>query len=680
MTNPLSEPFELPPFSHIQPEHIEPAVESVIAHCKANIDQVVAAGGPYSWDNLELKLDDADDRLNRVWSPISHLNSVKSSPEWRQAHDQCLPALSEYGTWVGQHKGLFSAYQQLADSEAYQTLKPEQRKVIDNALRDFRLSGVDLPADKQQRFAQIQLRLSELSSTFANQLLDATEAWFKQVTDPAQLSGIPESTQQRMADTAKQKELEGYVITLQIPDYLAVMTYADDRALREEVYTAYCTRASEVGPQAGQFDNTPVIEEILALRFELAQLLGFNHYAERSLVTKMAPSWQQVRDFLTDLAERSKPQAEQELSELQAFANDSLGIAELQSWDVAYCSEKLKEQRFDINEEALRPYFPEPKVIDGLFTITGKLFGVHYQRRDDVDVWHPDVRFYDVLNSDDEVIAGFYFDLYARNGKRGGAWMDECQGRRRCGDGSLQLPIAFLTCNLNKPVGDDPALFTHDEVVTLFHEFGHGLHHMLTQVEAGSVAGISGVAWDAVELPSQFLENWCWEQEAITLISGHYQTGEPLPEATLKRMLEAKHFQSAMAMLRQLEFSLFDLKLHAEYDPEQGARVQETLDAVRADVAVLQPPRFNRFQNGFGHIFAGGYAAGYYSYKWAEVLSADAFSRFEEEGIFNEATGRSFRENILERGGSAEPMELFKAFRGREPDIAPLLRHSGIKG
>lgn len=678
MTNPLSKPFTLPPFSAIAPEHIQPAVEAAIAHCKETVAQVLASGGPYSWANLEQPLEDAEDRLHRVWSPVSHLNSVKSSEALRNAHDACLPALAEYSTWLGQHKGLFEAYQQLADSDEYQTLTAEQQKVIDNSLRDFRLSGIDLAPEQQRRFAEIQLRLSELSSGFSNHVLDATEAWQKHVTDEALLDGIPSGSKEQMAETAKAKGLDGYLLTLQMPDYIAVMTYCDNRELREEMYTAYATRASELSPDAGTFDNTPLIEEELALRHEQARLLGFTNYAELSLETKMASSWQQVVGFLMDLGQRSKAQAEKELAELQDFARQQYGLEELASWDMTYYAEKLKEARFDVNEEALRPYFPEAKVVSGLFTVAQRLFGVHFQQRNDVDVWHTDVRYYEVLDADDTVIAGFYLDLYARPQKRGGAWMDDCQGRRHLGSGELQLPVAYLTCNLNKPVGDKPALFTHDEVVTLFHEFGHGLHHMLTRVDAGGVAGINGVAWDAVELPSQFLENWCWEADALSLISGHYQTGEPLPADILQRMLEAKHFQSAMTMLRQLEFGLFDLRLHGEYDPVQGARVQQTLDAVRAEIAVHRPPAFNRFQNGFSHIFAGGYAAGYYSYKWAEVLSADAFSRFEEEGIFNEDTGRSFRENILERGGSEEPMVLFQAFRGREPDIAALLRHSGI--
>jgi oligopeptidase A len=489
---------------------------------------------------------------------------------------------------------------------------------------------------------------------------------------------LPEDAKLAAAEAAAQKELSGWVFTLEFPSYIAIMTYADNRDLRAELYQAYCTRASDQGPTAGQFDNSAIIEETLALRHELAQLLDFDNAAEESLATKMAESPAQVLEFLADLARRAKPQALQDLSELKAFVKAQFGVEELSSWDVTYYSEKLKQAKYSISDEALRPYFPETKVVPGLFSVLNKLFGISVQKREGVDVWHPDVSFYDIFDIKGELRGSFYLDLYARAKKRGGAWMDDCQGRRWKADGSLQHPVAYLTCNFNKPVGGKPALFTHDEVVTLFHEFGHGLHHMLTQVDASAVAGISGVAWDAVELPSQFLENWCWQPEALALISGHYQTGEALPQDMLDKMLAAKNFQSALFLVRQLEFALFDFRLHAEYDPALGGRVQQILDEVRQQVSVIIPPRFNRFQHGFSHIFSGGYAAGYYSYLWAEVLSADAFGRFEEEGIFNAAVGQDFLHCILEKGGSAEPMELFKAFRGREPSNAALLRHMGI--
>lgn len=669
----------LPPFSKISPEQIKPAVEQAIDQAKAAVERAVAATD-ISWHSLITQLDEETDRLGKLWSPVSHLNSVLNSPELRQAYESCLPLLSEFSTWLGQHEGLYQAYQQLAKSEEYASLTPAQQKVIANALRDFTLSGIGLSAEKKQRYGEIQSQLADLDSQFANNTLDATQAWFKRVTDEADLAGLPEDAKLAAAEEAASRQLSGWVFTLEFPSYIAVMTYADNRELRQELYSAYCTRASDQGPTAGQFDNTANIEQTLALKHELAQLLDFSDAAEQSLATKMAQDTPQVLDFLQDLASRAKPQAETDLAELKEFAAAEYQQSELAAWDLAYYAEKLKQAKYAISDEQLRPYFPEHKVISGLFTVLNKLFGIQVKRREGVDVWHPDVSFYDIFDQDDQLRGSFYLDLYARAKKRGGAWMDDCQGRRIKADGSVQYPVAFLTCNFNKPIGGKPALFTHDEVVTLFHEFGHGLHHMLTQVDAAAVAGINGVPWDAVELPSQFLENWCWQPEALAIISGHYETGEPLPQAMLDKMLAAKNFQSAMFLVRQLEFALFDFRLHAQYDPAAGGRVQQILDQVRSEVSVLIPPQFNRFQHGFSHIFAGGYAAGYYSYLWAEVLSADAFSRFEEEGVFNASTGRDFLTWILERGGSAEPMELFTGFRGRKPSNAALLRHMGITG
>jgi len=677
MSNLLTEFQGLPPFSQITPDMVKPAVEQLIAACTADIDAVVQQANP-SWQSLVVAQEENSDRLSRLWSPVSHLNSVLNSAELREAYESCLPLLSEFSTWVGQHEGLYQAYLKLSQSDQYQSLNTAQKKVIENALRDFKLSGIGLSEQKKQRYGEIQSRLSELGSSFSNNTLDATQAWFKHISDESLLAGIPEDAKLAAAEAAEQRELTGWVFTLEFPSYIAVLTYADNAELRAELYQAYCTRASDQGPTAGQFDNSAIIEETLALRHELAQLLDFANAAEESLATKMAENPAQVLDFLADLARRAKPQAQQDLAELQAFANTEFGVQTLNAWDVTYYSEKLKQAKYAISDEALRPYFPETKVVPGLFAVLNKLFGVVVQPRDGVDVWHPDVKFYDIFDQTGELRGSFYLDLYARSKKRGGAWMDDCQGRRWRSDGSLQNPVAYLTCNFNKPVGGKPALFTHDEVVTLFHEFGHGIHHMLTKVDASAVAGISGVAWDAVELPSQFLENWCWQPQALALISGHYETGEPLPAAMLEKMLAAKNFQSAMFLVRQLEFALFDFRLHADYQPELGGRVQQVLDQVRQEVSVIVPPRFNRFQHGFSHIFAGGYAAGYYSYLWAEVLSADAFGRFEEEGIFNQQTGADFLHCILERGGSAEPMELFKAFRGREPSNAALLRHMGI--
>ncbi|RUO32575.1 oligopeptidase A [Aliidiomarina soli] len=674
--NPLAGDFLYPPFSAIQAEHIQPALEQALTESRDLIERVAAQAYP-SWETLVAPLEHADDKISRIWSPVSHMNAVVSNDALREAHDNCLALLSDYSTWVGQHEGLYQAYQTLRGSDEFNSLDQAQQRVITETLRDFELSGVALAPKDKSRYGEIQSRLSELSSTFSNQLLDATHAWYKHVTDENDLAGLPESALAAAAEQAKERDLDGWVFTLDIPSYLPVMMYADNRALREEMYQAFSTRASDQGPNAGEFDNSAVMEETIRLRHELARLLGFASYAELSLATKMADSPAQVMDFLTDLAERSLPAARADVEEVKAYAQANDSLEQLQAWDMAYYSEKLKQQTYDISDETLRPYFPETQVVNGLFEVAKRLFSIRIEEQQGVDTWHPQVRVFNIYDKNDEHRASFYLDLYARGKKRGGAWMAECAVRRRLPDGSLQIPVAYLTCNFNKPVGDTPALFTHDEVITLFHEFGHGLHHMLTQIDVAGVSGINGVAWDAVELPSQFLENWCWEKEALAFISSHYKTGEALPDDLLQRMLAARNFQSAMQMVRQLEFSLFDMRLHHEVDPERVA-IQAILDDVRSKVSVFTPPAYNRFQHSFGHIFAGGYAAGYYSYKWAEVLSADAFARFEEEGIFNPQVGQDFLTQILERGGSDDAMTLFKAFRGREPDISALLRHSGI--
>ncbi|MEZ8385295.1 oligopeptidase A, partial [Vibrio splendidus] len=597
----------------------------------------------------------------------------------RDAYESCLPVLSEYGTWVGQHKGLFEAYKAIKASEAFSALNQAQQKTITDALRDFELSGIGLPADEQHRYGEISKRQSELGSQFSNNVLDATMGWSKQITDVAELAGMPESALAAAQAAAEAKEQEGYLLTLDIPSYLPVMTYCDNQELRKELYEAYVTRASDRGPNAGKWDNTEIITEQLKLRHEIARMLGFSTYSEKSLSTKMAETPDQVLGFLNDLAVKAKPQGEREVEELRQFAEKEFGVSELNLWDIAYYSEKQKQNLFEISDEELRPYFPESNAVSGLFEVLNRVFGMSVTEREGVDTWHDSVRFFDIFDATGTLRGSFYLDLYAREHKRGGAWMDDCRGRRITQSGDLQTPVAYLTCNFNKPVGDKPALFTHDEVVTLFHEFGHGIHHMLTQVDAGAVSGINGVPWDAVELPSQFLENWCWEEEALSFISGHFETGEALPKEMLEKMLAAKNFQSAMFILRQLELGLFDFTLHTEYDPEVGARVLETLADVKSKVSVLPSLDWNRFSHSFGHIFAGGYSAGYYSYLWAEVLSADAFSAFEEEGIFNTETGNRFLNNILEMGGSEEPMELFKRFRGREPQIDAMLRHAGIQ-
>ncbi|OCG45374.1 oligopeptidase A [Gilliamella sp. Fer1-1] len=675
MTNPLLTDVPLPLFSQIKPEHVLPAIQEALKNCRNTIETVLKQNSKYTWDNLIQPIDEVDEKFSRAWSPVSHLNSVKNSSELREAYEACLPLLSEYGTWVGQHKPLYQAYKQLKESEQYATLSKAQKKVIDNALRDFELSGIGLPDDKQKRYGEIVAKLSELSSKYSNNVLDATMGWSKLITDIKELSGMPESALAAAQEQAKIKGKEGWLLTLDIPSYLPVMTYCDNRDLRFELYQAYNTRASDQGPNAGKWDNTEIIKQILDLRYELAQLLGFKTYADKSLATKMAKSTTQVIEFLSDLAIKAKPQGEKELAELKRYAYEFFGASDIKPWDIAYYSEKQKQYLYTINDEELRPYFPQQRVINGLFEVVHRIFGITAKERKGVEVWDPEVKFYDLYAANGELKGSFYLDLYAREHKRGGAWMDDCIGRMRFADGHIQKPVAYLTCNFNRPIGDKPALFTHDEVTTLFHEFGHGLHHMLTEIDVSSVAGINGVPWDAVELPSQFLENWCWQPEALAFISGHYQTGEPLPAEMLEKMLEAKNYQAALFILRQLEFGLFDFKLHTQKDLD----ILNTLAEVRKQVAVVPTVEWGRFPHAFSHIFAGGYAAGYYSYLWAEVLSADAFSRFEEEGIFNAKTGNAFLDNILSQGGSDEPMMLFKNFRGREPQLDALLRHYGIK-
>ncbi|MEM8561361.1 MAG: oligopeptidase A [Pseudomonadota bacterium] len=675
MSNPLLEPHSLPPFSKIAADQVEPAIKQLIERNKRQIERLLVDHSQYSWQSLWEPIEQLDDELAQAWSPVSHLNGVANNDELRSAYNAALPLLSQYNTWTSQHGGLYRAYQQLRDGPSFNTLDIAQQKALGNVLRDFHLAGVALPDDKKQEFANLQERLSELGSHFSDNVLDATNAWSMQVSKE-QLRGLPPTAMANARQAAERAGVDGYLITLDFPSYYPVLLYCDDQQLREEVYRANCTRASDQGPHAGQWDNSKIINEILDLRQSKAELLGFANYAELSMATKMADSPEQVRQFLAELATKSRPQAQKEWAQLLDFAAEQYGVESLNAWDISYYSEKLKESRYQVSQEAIRPYLPIDKVLHGLFEIVQKLYGVAVRETTGFDSYHEDVRLFDLV-SGKEVIARFYLDLYARADKRGGAWMDNCRDRRMA-NGRLQIPVAYLVCNFTPPVNETPALLTHDELTTLFHEFGHGLHHMLTRQSVATISGINGVAWDAVELPSQILENWCWERKALELISGHYETGEPLPDELLEKMLAARNFQSAMLMVRQLEFALFDLQLHSTWEGSDKSSVQSTLDDVRANVAVVIPPTFNRFQHGFSHIFAGGYAAGYYSYKWAEVLSADAFSRFEEEGIFNQDTGKDFKEAILEAGGSKEAMELFISFRGREPEIAPLLRHSGI--
>ncbi len=676
MHNPLLDMTGLPPFPSILPEHVEPALDATLEHCRARIAALTAADRVPTWEGFVEPLEEVDDALNRMWSPVGHLNGVCNSEALRNAYNACLPKLSAYATEVGQNAALFRGYQAVA---AQEHLSGPQRKLVDNALRDFHLSGVDLPADKQARYKDINQELSALTSKYAENLLDATNAWSKTLADEARLAGLPESARALARQTAEQCGESGWMLTLDFPSYQPVMTYADDRALRRELYEAYGTRASDQGPHAGRWDNTQTMERILALRHELAQLLGFANYAERSLATKMAKDPAQVVAFLEDLARHSVTRARGELAELTEFARAEHGVEALEPWDLAYYGEKLRQHRYQVGQEELRPYFPIDRVLPGMFGVAERLFGIRITEVPGLETWHPEVRFFEIRDAAGTLRGQFYLDPFARQNKRGGAWMDVCTNRLHLVSCD-QIPVAYLVCNFSPPVAGRPSLLTHDEVITLFHEFGHGLHHMLTQVDYPAVAGINGVPWDAVELPSQFMENWCWERESLDLISGHVDTGEPLPDDLYGRMRAARNFQSAMQMVRQLELALFDFRMHLEYDPARGGRIYQILDQVRDQVAVMKPPAFHRFAHGFSHIFAGGYAAGYYSYKWAEVLSADAFSLFEERGVFDPVAGAGFREQILEQGGSAEAMDLYVAFRGRPPTVDALLRHAGIAG
>ena len=667
----------LPPFSDIKPEHVEPAVDALLAEGRSKVAAILSENETYTWDNLVRPIEDIDEKLSRSWSPVSHMNSVMNSDELRDAYNACLPKLSEYGTEMGQNAELFAAYQQVRASNDFANLDTAQKKIIENSLRDFELSGIGLNDADQQRYKTLMQELSKLTSKFEENVLDATHGWEKYIDDEGMLAGLPETAIALARQNAKNAGKSGWLFSLEFPSYFPVMTYADNRELREEMYTAYATRASDQGPCAGKWDNAELIQDILQRRHEAAQLLGFNNYAERSLAKKMATNTDQVIKFLTDLATKSIDMARDEYKQLQDYARDEHGIEKLEAWDNGYYSEKLREHQFAISQEELKPYFPENRVLDGMFGVIKKLYGMQVVELNDIDTWHKDVRFFEIRDAQDNPRGQFYLDLYARNKKRGGAWMDECIIRTRHGD-DIQLPVAYLTCNFTPPVGEDPALFTHDEVITMFHEFGHGLQHMLTKIDYMGVSGINGVEWDAVELPSQFMENWCWQKKALNMFACHYKTDAPLPDDMFERMNAAKNFQSGMQMVRQIEFSLFDFRMHMEFDPSTPTDIQALLADIREQVAVVIPPSFNRFANGFTHIFSGGYAAGYYSYKWAEVLSSDAFSAFEENGIFDTKTGMRFLESVLEQGGSHDAMDLFVQFRGREPSIDALLKHSGI--
>ncbi len=673
--NPLLETTELPQFSKIKPEHVLPAIDALLAQARAVVAECLQQEA-FNWENLVAPIEAIEDKLSKAWSPVGHLNGVLNSDELRDAYNACLPKLSEYSTEMGQNKDLFNAYQALVDSADFTTLETAQKKIIHNALKEFRLSGIDLDADKQQRYKEISQQLSELSSHYSDNVLDATNDWTKLITDADELQGLPESALLQAQQSAVLVAKEGWLISLQYPSYIAVMTYADNRNLRQEHYQAFATRASELGAKPA-WDNSEIMEQILALRHEKAGLLGFANYAELSLATKMADTPATVVDFLTDLATKSLPQARQDLVELQQFAVQEYSAEQLEAWDIGYYSEKMRQHKYSLSQEEVKQYFPAPKVIQGLFAVVEKLYGLQISPIHDFDSYHADVQFFAIKDKAQQLRGKFYLDLYARAHKRGGAWMDDCVGRYKTAE-KIQHPVAYLTCNFTPPVGDTPALLTHDEVTTLFHEFGHGLQHMLTQVDYLGVSGINGVEWDAVELPSQIMENWCFEKEALALISGHYQTNESLPDDLFQKMLAAKNFQAGMMMVRQLEFSLFDFKIHQDFVPDQGGRIYAILNEIRQQFSVMPAPACNRFAHAFAHIFAGGYAAGYYSYKWAEVLSSDAYAVFEEHGIFDRNTGEAFLHEILEQGGSADALELFKNFRGREPKIDALLRHNGI--
>ena len=673
--NPLLDFSGLPRFAEIKPEHVAPAIEKLLVENRALIARLLADTASPTWQNFVVPMEDAHERLSRAWGPVGHLNSVMNSPELREAYNTTLPVLTQYYAELGQNIDLFNKFKMLRNSDEFSCLSATRKQIIENELRDFRLGGAELPEDQKARYLKIQERLSELSSRFSDNLLDATNDFSLVMQNESELGGLPEDVLQTAQEAAKAANKTGWLFTLKAPSYMPVMQFADNRDLREKLYRAYSTRASEFGED--KWDNTPLMDEIVALRGEEARLLGFANFGELSLAAKMAETPQQVATFMRELAQRARPFAEKDLAEVREFARKELGLKALHSWDFAYASEKLREQRYAFSEQEVKQYFPEDAVLAGFSKLVATLYGL-YITASSAPVWHDSVRFFDIRDEQDALIGQFYLDLYARNSKRGGAWMDDVVSRRRLASGTIQTPVAYINCNFSAPVGGKPAVFSHDEVITLFHECGHGLHHLLTEVEDLGVSGIRGVEWDAVELPSQFMENYCWEWDVLLDMTRHIESGEPLPRALFDKMLAAKNFQSGLQSLRQIEFSLFDMLMHSDFEAGGGKTILQLLDEVRAEVAVLVPPEFNRFPNSFAHIFAGGYAAGYYSYKWAEVLSADAYSLFEEHGVLNPDVGARFRAEILAVGGSRPAMQSFAAFRGREPSMEALLRHNGL--
>jgi oligopeptidase A len=672
--NPLLDFSGLPRFAEIKPEHVAPAIDQLLAENRALVARLLADDVPPTWDDFVLPMEDANERLSRAWGPVGHLNAVMNSPELREVYNATLPVITQYYAELGQNLALFDKFKALRNSAEFGTLSAARKKIIENELRDFRLGGAELPDDRKARYLELQERQSELSSRFSDNLLDATNDYTMAIGDKAELSGLPEDALQAAQEAASEAGKTGWLFTLKAPSYLPVMQFADNRALREKIYRAYATRASEFGRP--EHDNSPLMDEIVRLRAEEARLLGFANYGELSLASKMAESPQQVVEFMRELALRARPFAEKDLSELREFARAELGLPELHSWDTGYASEKLREKRYAFSEQEVKQYFPEDAVLSGLFKLVETMYGLRIAQSS-APVWHEDVRFFDIRDARGLLVGQFYLDLYARNSKRGGAWMDDVITRRRKPSG-IQTPVAYLNCNFSAPVGGKSAVFTHDEVITLFHEFGHGLHHLLTEVEDLGVSGINGVEWDAVELPSQFMENFCWEWDVLQNMTRHSESGEKLPRALFDKMLAAKNFQSGLQTLRQIEFALFDMLMHSSFEAGGAKSILGLLDEVRAEVAVLIPPDFNRFPHSFSHIFSGGYAAGYYSYKWAEVLSADAYSLFEEHGVLNPDVGARFRAEILAVGGARPAMQSFGAFRGREPNIDALLRHNGL--
>jgi len=671
--NPLLFFSGLPKFDEVKPEHISPAVDSLIAEGRALVEQLATSTETPTWENFALKLEDHSEKLARAWSQVGHMNAVVNSPELREAYNDNLAKLTDYGSDISQDERLYAKFKMIQASSAFAKLTPTQQTIINHEVRDFKLGGAELPAEQKARFKTVSEELSKLGSKFEENIMDNTNDFKYIVENVADLAGLPADAIEAAADAAKKDEKEGYQFSLHFPSYMPVLQYADNRALRETLYRAYATRASELSKP--EWDNTGLIKDILKLKQEEAQMLGFKNFAELSLATKMADTPKQVTDFLDTLAKRAKPYAEKDMQELLAYAK-KLGINDMQAWDVAYVSEKLREEKYAFSDQEVKQYFPESKVLAGLFKVVETIFGVQV-RKADAPLWHADAAFYAISDAQNKPIAYFYLDLYARNNKRGGAWMDECITRRKKANG-IELPVAYLTCNFSAPVGGKPALFTHDEVITMFHEFGHGLHHMLTQVDDYSVSGIKGVEWDAVELPSQFMENFCWEWEVLRHMTAHVDTGAQLPRELFDKMVAAKNFQAGMQTVRQIEFSLFDMRLHGEFDPNGKLTALDLIEKVRDEVAVVRPPKWNRFPNSFSHIFAGGYAAGYYSYKWAEVLSADAYSLFEEMGTLSAEAGSRFKNEVLAKGGSRPAMESFVAFRGREPSLNALLRHNGM--